>query len=126
MNKTLTTLAAALLAMPFVAHAASDTGPIVVDRNDSVFSIRVSGADLDLASPGGQNKMRGRVCSAVREVCQVAVPQGTTRVFEPFAMSECARDTRQAVEPRLAALFARAARGDKIASLDLKLARAAR
>ena len=129
MFKTLTTLAAATLAtatFAAAAQAASNASPIIVDRNAEYVSVRVSGADLDLASGDGQQEIRHRVRTAAWDVCKVAVPQGLVRLTNPFAVKDCRRDTREAAEPQLAALFARAVGGEKVASIELKLGRLAR
>ena len=127
MFKTITTLAAVTLAaatFAAAAQAASKPGPIVVDGE--VYSARVDGADLDFASGDGQQEMRRRVRTVAREVCEVAVPLGYVRLIKPRAVNDCKRDTREAAEPQLAALFARAASGEKVASIQLKLGRLAR
>ena len=129
MFKTITTLAAVTLAAATFApavQAASNPDPIVVDRTNDYISVRVSGADLDFASGDGQQEMRRRVRTVAREVCEVAVPLGYVRLIKPRAVNDCKRDTREAAEPQLAALFARAASGEKVASIQLKLGRLAR
>lgn len=129
MFKTITSLAAAALAtatFAAAAQAASNASPIVVDRNDEYVSVRVSGADLDLASGDGQQEMRRRVRTAAWDVCKVAVPQSLFPLTNPFAVKDCRRDTRETAEPQLVALFARAVGGEKVASIELKPGRLAR
>lgn len=119
---------AALAAATFApaVQAASNPDPIVVDRTNDFISVRVSGADLDLASGDGQQEMRRRVRTAAWDVCKPAVSQSLVPLTNQFAVTDCRRDTREAAEPQLAALFARAARGEKVAGLNFKLARRAR
>lgn len=129
MFKTITTLAAVTLAAATFApavQAASNPDPIVVDRTNDYISVRVSGADLDLASGDGQQEMRRRVQTAAWDVCKPAVSQSLVPLTNQFAVTDCRRDTREAAEPQLAALFARAASGEKVASIQLKLGRLAR
>lgn len=109
-----------------IATPAAAAPPVSSAIDGEFLTISVSGADIDLSSPGGQQTMRGRVDGAVWRVCDAAIKQGLTRVFDPLAFGECRFATRDAAEQQLAALFARASRGEKVASLVFKLRRAVR
>ena len=80
MLKTITAIAAVVVAGAFVVPTVSQAA----ESN----SVRVSYADLNLASGAGQSKLRGRIYEAARAVCEyedsqlleVSVPTTSCRI----------------------------------------------
>lgn len=87
---------AAVLVTPTVTQAAEGN------------SVRVSYADLNLASDAGQSALRGRIGEAARDVCGVELSQALPIVI---ATGHCASDAMTRAEPAYEAAVAAARRG---------------
>ena len=92
--KTFTAIAAAVLMTAGSAHA---------QQARDIDTVRVSYADLDLASAAGRSALERRVTNAVRRVCpDRPLPQETTKLRLYKACQEKAWD---GVRPQMAALY---------------------
>ena len=89
----LATSAATLGAFPLSAHAAP---AIVVTAEPTV---RVSHADLNLASPAGVAKLDGRVRQAAERLCEV--PAGKSPLKEAQEAKACVDETIAAAQPQV-------------------------
>jgi UrcA family protein len=107
MMKTLPALAALAVAGAFVAPTVSQAA----EAN----SVRVSYADLNLASSGGQHVLQGRIAGAARVVCYVQ--EETHDLTLASATNACRSDAMAMAQPQYEAAVA-AARHGTVTVLD--------
>lgn len=85
--------------------AAAGTGEPVMRM-----TLKVSAADLDLATPEGQRKLDSRVEKAVRTVCRINDQTTGTRILNRDALT-CLAKARSDARAQVAALKSEAQRG---------------
>lgn len=100
MLKTIPALAALAVAAVLVT-------PTVTQAAEGI-SVRVSYADLNLASDAGQSVLRGRIGQAARDVCGFEVSQALPIVIET---NHCTSDAMNRAAPAYEAAVAAARRG---------------
>lgn len=101
-------LAAGLAAVAIAPAMGQETGRDPIDVKAPVIPTEryvayVSYSDLDLATKRGEDRLRGRVRSAARDVC----PHDYTRMGAELSM-ECRRIARVGAEPQIALAVTRA------------------
>ena len=108
--KTLPALAALAVAGAFVAPT--------VSQAQEANSVRVTYADLNLASLGGQNALKGRMVGAARVVCHFREDaQDSHDMWLSTASNDCRSDAMAKAQPQYEAAVA-AARHGSVTVLD--------
>lgn len=84
--------------------AAAMVPPSAASAGDHTMSVRVSHADLNLATAAGREKLERRVATAVKRVC----PSHFSRdLLTQRIARKCASDTRASLKPIMASLLNR-------------------
>lgn len=108
--RPLTTLAAALLAVPLAAQ-----GPVVVSgQSQPAYQERVSFGDLDLRRGAAQESLRTRVKQAAKRVCREAEGPSGYGTHGPWLT--CADLTYNNARPLIAVAIGRAKAGHRFAA----------
>jgi UrcA family protein len=107
MLKTLSALAALAVASALVAPT--------VSQAEEPNSVRVSFADLNLASDVGQHTLQRRITGAARTVCAI---EGSRELALASATNACRRDAAASARPTYEAAVASATRHGTVTILD--------